>query len=325
VGITNPHLFRILVKHGMFCAGFSCRAADFGNRRLTNLSAVILRKMKPGDILLLHETIPGRPADGMLWEKEIEKILADIRRREWEGQAMSQILQKPVMSFYENDAPVEGHVAGFYDALAPIYDREQDSEGQRALRKQEKERVLKAISTWVGPGSQVLEIGAGTGRFTLPLARSAAVVTAVDTSREMLAVLERKAAHAGVVNIAKVHADIRTVAGYSGLDAIFAISCLEYVPDLAELFVHIRRMLKPGGILYLTIARRSLLRLAIQVGNALRQGVWLHAWSRGEINRFLASAGFGDTAIRAFGMRSPLCRGILMEVTAKRPDEDGAS
>ena len=50
-----------------------------------------------------------------------------------------------------------------------------------------------------GPDRTVLDVGTGTGRAALLLARTGAQVTGVDASREMLAVAERRAADTGAV------------------------------------------------------------------------------------------------------------------------------
>ncbi len=317
VGITNPHLFRVLVERGMFCAGFSCRAADFGNRRLKNLSVKIRRKMRIGDVVLLHEGIPGDRSDTNRWEKEVRHIFMEIQRRHWSGIAMSAVIQKPVMKSLGNSTAL-GNIAGFYDGLAPDYDREQESGGQRRLRGQEEKRVLQKISQRIRSGDRVLEIGAGTGRLTIPLAEAAASVVAVDASQAMLTILKKKAARRGIANIEFVHADIRALEGFRKLDAVFAVSSLEYIPDLADFLCDIHKMLRPGGVLCLTIARRSALRIAVQIGNAMRQGLWLHAWSEREMAQFLTRAGYTAIEIVPFGLQSFFCRGILMEVVAMR-------
>lgn len=53
----------------------------------------------------------------------------------------------------------------------------------------------------VQPGSTILDIGAGTGAWTIPLAARAARVTAVDSSASMIAVLRRNIEAATVSNI----------------------------------------------------------------------------------------------------------------------------
>lgn len=56
------------------------------------------------------------------------------------------------------------------------------------------------IARFLAPldGHTVLDVGTGTGRGAIALARRGATVTGIDASREMLAVAERRAADAGV-------------------------------------------------------------------------------------------------------------------------------
>ncbi|MCZ2110038.1 MAG: class I SAM-dependent methyltransferase [Dehalococcoidia bacterium] len=66
------------------------------------------------------------------------------------------------------------------------------------------ERTLKVVERLVFQGESLLEVGAGTGRFAIPLARKCAAVTALDQSPAVLAVLARKARDAGLPHIATV-------------------------------------------------------------------------------------------------------------------------
>ena len=71
VGVTNPHLWRVLLEQGMYCVNFSCRAADMGNLRVAGLSSRVLRKVSPGDIVALHDVAPPRAsAEQLLGEFE---------------------------------------------------------------------------------------------------------------------------------------------------------------------------------------------------------------------------------------------------------------
>ena len=56
------------------------------------------------------------------------------------------------------------------------------------------------LRRWIAEpaGKNILDIGAGTGRTSIPLAKAGAKVTAADASATMLAVAERNAAEAGV-------------------------------------------------------------------------------------------------------------------------------
>ncbi len=56
----------------------------------------------------------------------------------------------------------------------------------------------------VTKGTTILDVGAGTGRFSIPLAKVARQVTAVDPSIEMLKFLEKNAAAAGIAKKVRV-------------------------------------------------------------------------------------------------------------------------
>lgn len=96
VGIVSPKLPRVLDKLGMFCVTFSCRAADFGNRRITNLSVKILRRVKPDDIILLHDTPPRKDQDCALLLSEIEKILQGLTAKNMKIVPLSDLIDRKI-------------------------------------------------------------------------------------------------------------------------------------------------------------------------------------------------------------------------------------
>ncbi|MFP4533153.1 MAG: class I SAM-dependent methyltransferase [Desulfobacterales bacterium] len=66
----------------------------------------------------------------------------------------------------------------------------------------QQDRIEKTLSELpLAPESRVLDIGAGPGILTVPLARRVSHVTAVDASEGMISVLKEKAATAGVKNV----------------------------------------------------------------------------------------------------------------------------
>jgi ubiquinone/menaquinone biosynthesis C-methylase UbiE len=92
----------------------------------------------------------------------------------------------------------------FWEDYARIYD-------ERTAMPGSYDRTLDALTTLVRQTDTLLDVGAGTGRFALPLARHMRAVTALDYSPAMLAILERKARDAGITNIAIVEAALETM------------------------------------------------------------------------------------------------------------------
>ncbi|NDJ51774.1 MAG: methyltransferase domain-containing protein [Chloroflexi bacterium] len=61
--------------------------------------------------------------------------------------------------------------------------------------------TLRVLQSLLRPDDTLLDVGAGSGRFALPLAQSVKQVTALDLSPDMLAIFERRAAEGDISNI----------------------------------------------------------------------------------------------------------------------------
>jgi peptidoglycan/xylan/chitin deacetylase (PgdA/CDA1 family) len=96
-GITSPRLRSALLKTGMYLVNFSCRPLDGGNRRISNIAKRILKRLRPDDIVLLHDI---RPPDESLipaWINEIENLLTGIETKGLMVLPLSELIGKPVM------------------------------------------------------------------------------------------------------------------------------------------------------------------------------------------------------------------------------------
>jgi SAM-dependent methyltransferase len=104
-------------------------------------------------------------------------------------------------------------------------------------------------------GDPILELGAGTGRVAIDLAKRGHRVTALDNDPHLLAELRRRARG---LDLIAVDADARTFE----LDQTFAaclvpmqtIQLLEGSAGRVALLERVRRHLKPGGLLAIAIA-----------------------------------------------------------------------
>ena len=93
VGITNPRLARVLAQRNLTCVNFSCRGNDAGNRRITGLADRILAKVRPGDIILLHDRMPASPHTVEAWLDEVQKVLAGLDQRNLKPVLLSKLLE----------------------------------------------------------------------------------------------------------------------------------------------------------------------------------------------------------------------------------------
>jgi ubiquinone/menaquinone biosynthesis C-methylase UbiE len=104
------------------------------------------------------------------------------------------------------------------------------------------------------PGIVVADVGAGTGYFSLPIARAIGIggkLFAVDVQHEMLELLQQKLGRPDTPsNIVLVHGEAKTTTlDDHSCDLVFLANVWHELPDHAAALMEIRRILKPGGTL----------------------------------------------------------------------------
>lgn len=99
------------------------------------------------------------------------------------------------------------------------------------------------------PGQLVCDIGAGTGRLTLPMAERGLTVVSTDISEEMVRLGRQRAVAAGVLDrITFVLADAEELPFKSGIfDAASCYGALHHVPNPGALVEEAGRLLRDGG------------------------------------------------------------------------------
>jgi peptidoglycan/xylan/chitin deacetylase (PgdA/CDA1 family)/uncharacterized membrane protein len=106
VGITSPPLGKVLRSLGMRCVAFSCRPLDFGNLRMRDLAGRVLRRVRAGDIVLLHDALPaGRSVDG--WLAEVRKILAGLEEKGLQPVKLSELTGERVIMEVPGESPAD--------------------------------------------------------------------------------------------------------------------------------------------------------------------------------------------------------------------------
>ncbi|MEV6849690.1 methyltransferase domain-containing protein [Actinoplanes sp. NPDC051411] len=115
----------------------------------------------------------------------------------------------------------------------------------RRLRPADVDAWMAAARPYLpGPGGLVLDLGAGTGRFTAALARACgATVVACEPSPAMRAVCPSRPLVGGAAESLPFRAGV--------FDAVWASQMVHHVTDLAAFTGGVRRTLKPGGRLLL--------------------------------------------------------------------------
>ena len=108
------------------------------------------------------------------------------------------------------------------------------------------------LSPYVQPGNSVIDVGAGMGYFSIPLAEvvgSSGHVTSIDVQPQMLSVLAKRAKRSNVSARITTHLATRESLGsHPSANFIFAFWVLHEVPDQRALLRQIQNLLKPNGL-----------------------------------------------------------------------------
>lgn len=101
---------------------------------------------------------------------------------------------------------------------------------------------------------RVLELGCGTGRILLPLAKAGFQITGLDIHPEMLARIESRLDSQLATNVSLVEADMRTFQIESSFERILipysGLFALESDPEVHACLEQVREHLAPNGRLY---------------------------------------------------------------------------
>ncbi len=133
-----------------------------------------------------------------------------------------------------------------YRLWSEVYDSEYNP--LIAVEKRVVDPLLESIAF-----RDVLDAGAGTGRWSLRLAGRGAHVTAFDQSAEMLKVAETKATATGLsIDFQQGRLGERLPFPDASFDLVVSALVFSHLPDLRPVVDELSRVLQPGGRLLVT-------------------------------------------------------------------------
>lgn len=157
---------------------------------------------------------------------------------------------------------------------------------ERASREQEERTSALLDKLELRPGLCVADIGAGSGRLTVPMARRVAPGTAygTDIQPEMLQFLEARARSEGLSNLKGILGDLDDVQlPESSVDLVLLVDAYHEFEHPWEMARSIRRALRPGGRVALVEFRAEDPDVPIKE---------LHKMSEAQARREFEAAGF---------------------------------
>ena len=109
-----------------------------------------------------------------------------------------------------------------------------------------RERLLEALAP--AGGERLLEIGPGTGYYTLDVARRAGTLDIFDLQQEMLDHTMQRAGEAGIDNVVARQGDARALPYEdASFDGAYLVTVMGEIPDQQAAVDELARVLRPGG------------------------------------------------------------------------------
>lgn len=196
------------------------------------------------------------------------------------------------------------------------------------IYSEKRDYLLRRIP---GKNLQILDLGGGMGRLTIPLSRKHRVVLA-DLSMEML----RLAGENGT-GFERVHCDAEETLCFESerFDCVLVIDLLSHVSDARKMLSEIHRVLKPGGMLFIDATNSNplwILNYPRYVSPFRKPTRWLrtffgagilpewqgkiHHLSRTRFEQLLEETGFSVAELALFG--PPWCPKWFLTACTKR-------
>lgn len=118
-------------------------------------------------------------------------------------------------------------------------------------------RVIETLK--LTPGQVIADIGAGTGYFTIRIAKTQPLlkVYAVDIERSMVDYVTRRAAHEGLNNVTAVLAGEDRTNLPEKVDLVLIVDTFHHIPNRVAYFGALKAQLKPGGRLAIVDFRKD--------------------------------------------------------------------
>ncbi len=142
----------------------------------------------------------------------------------------------------------------------------------------------EALSGTPLKGLSVLDIGCGGGLLSEPMARLGAQVTGIDAAQRNIVVADLHAEKQGLAIDYKQHTAEAMADAGPQFDIVLALEIVEHVADVELFLKSCGRLVKPGGLLFLSTINRTAKAWALAIAGAEYILGWLprgtHDWKK---------------------------------------------
>ncbi|NJE08733.1 class I SAM-dependent methyltransferase [Thermococcus sp. M39] len=182
----------------------------------------------------------------------------------------------------------------YFDKIAHRYDTWYQTKVGQYVDRTEKRLIFSMIKTKRG---RALDLGCGTGNYTIELYKRGFDVIGVDLSQEMLRIAKAK-----IPNVLFIRADAYNLPFKKEVfDLVLSVTMFEFIYEPEKVLNEIHRVLKPGGEVVIgTMNGRSLWFLFKRFKSLFVETAYRYArfYTPKELETLLTNAGFDNVESR---------------------------
>jgi 2-polyprenyl-6-hydroxyphenyl methylase/3-demethylubiquinone-9 3-methyltransferase len=153
----------------------------------------------------------------------------------------------------------------FHDAKAADWEQLY----QRPSFQLRRKVIMGLLQTYLRDSERWLDAGCGSGYFARELACAGVDVVGVDAALGMVEESTARAAsepHAARMSFQQVETIERLPFADASFDGVLCSSVIEYVPDYAQALRELSRVLRPGGVLLVTVPNKVAMTRVLERG-----------------------------------------------------------
>ena len=196
---------------------------------------------------------------------------------------------------------------------AQAYDRYLRLPIIKNLRGQEFLAINELFEKYLGKCDNVLEIGAGTGYYSMNIASRVRSLIALEPSNVMSNFLEKKIAAKRAENINIVDLNFEDYKSQSKFDHVVAIGVFDYVKNW-ENFLEKCLGLAEKTVIF-TAPQKGLWSAINALISRLGQKTKIHTYTKKQFKNYLSGY---ETQIQETALKTPLTKGMTLVVVAKK-------
>jgi glycosyltransferase involved in cell wall biosynthesis/2-polyprenyl-3-methyl-5-hydroxy-6-metoxy-1,4-benzoquinol methylase len=267
--------------------------------------------------------------DDRLWS-QMSRAALDRYRDCYSMERSHGALATALLSVVSDDSPgLQTPVSSAEDVVSWFSRHAQEFDRRYAKHPLFKQRTAlweRLIVESCPPGCRVLDVGCGSGVFTVVAALRGAHVTAVDPSREMLDLCARRCEALGLSGCEFVQSTVEQLESKVArqFDVVLGSSVFEYVDDLATCLDIIGRLSRPGATLVVSLPNSgSLIRMLEKISYRLFArpeyfGLVKTSMTPDGLLSVMTSAGFSPRQVHFTGAPPWLARATRLSSVGRR-------